>query len=292
MKVILCILILLLAIPLFAQPVGEECWLRVVLTSPDKVPITIETGMVPELYLITGETKRRDGVAQIIVKNGEINLIGLTVGKHEFFVTLGSYGFRFGPIEINITEGSNIYEWELPRLTPVEMQVMDGTEKVKVNNPLCYIIPKSRGTTVMTAVTGGTGVAAIKGLLPDTYRILVISRDPDYYITADLTITEGQAEAIKVKDCKVVKINSALVFTIVPPPAITVAYQLRINLSGKFDELNFTPYVLTIRDKVERFPLPAGNYTYMVYVPTCKPIVTKITVVDGKTENIDLKPTP
>jgi hypothetical protein len=291
-KVILCFLILLLAVPLFAQPVGEECWLRVVITSPDNVPIGIDTGMVPELYLVTGEIKRRDGTAQIIVKNGEVNLIGLSIGKHEFFVTLGSYGFRFGPVEINITEGANIYEWQLPRMTPVELEVIDGTEKVKVNNPLCYIIPKSRGTTVLTAGTGADGLVTIKGLLPDTYQIMIVARDPDYYIFANVTIADSKPEPIRIKDCKVVKASSSLVFTIVPPPAITVAYPLRINLSGKFNDFYANPYILTIRDKVERFPLPAGNYSYSVYVPTCKPITAKITVVDGKTEKIDLKPTP
>jgi hypothetical protein len=90
----------------------------------------------------------------------------------------------------------------------------------------------------------------------------------------------------------VIKANSSLVFTIAPPPVITAAYQLRIILRGKFGDIYIQPYVLTIRDKTERIPVPAGTYTWAVYAPTCKPLTDKIIVVDGTTEKMDLKPAP
>ena len=291
-KVIFYLLIFILSVPLFAQPVGEECWLRVVITNQDGVAIGLDTGMVPELYLIDGEAKRRDGTAQIVVKNGEINLIGLTLGKHEFFVTLAAYGFRFGPVEINITPGANIYEWQLPRMNEIQLEVMDGDKKITVNNPLCYILPKSRGALVQTIGTGGNGLVTLKGLMPDSYQIMVITRDPDYYIFATINIPESKPDPIKVTDCKVIKANSSLTFTIAPPPVITVAYQLRITVSGKFGDLSLSPYIITVRDKTEKLPLMPGNYSYSIYVPSCKPITDKITIVDGKNEKIDAKPTP
>lgn len=292
MKVILCLFIFMLTLPLFAQPVGEESWLRVVITSPDGLPVSLSTGMVPELYLIDGVNKRRDGTAQIVVKDGEINLIGLTVGPHEFFVTLGSYGFRFGPREINITPGPNIYEWTLPKMTQAEIVVMDGNEKVKVNNPLCFIIPKSRGSIIQTVGYGANGLAVLKGLLPDTYQVMVISREPDYYIFANVVVPDSKEEPVKVNDAKVLKVNSSMTFTLSPPPVITVAYQLRITISGKFGDLTTSPYVITIRDKAEKIPMPPGNFTWSVYVPSCKPLTGKVTIGDNTNEKLDLKPTP
>lgn len=265
------------------QPAPSEAWLSVRTVKADGTPFPSSLNIY--VFKVTEEARVAEGRV-LTYRESTISVIGLTPGPHEALLVFQGYGVVDGPRAFHLVPGANCLDWPVTPFIPAGGALLSGGKPTTVAAARCqaFLMTVGKSGPLPTSCSMPAGKYRLSGVLPGTYRLLILSNlgygSAEFEVKPDQTVVEAPvtlrpAAEITLDMTNVDKVTppyASITFTGEALPGFNTSLTLYTDATGKVGTIMLSP----------------GQWKWSTYCSGYRSATGSLTVVGGQPQTLPI----